>query len=178
MAQLAQSCGTSKAGLYHYYASKEALLFDALDRYTRRLLAAAQAVQAQALAPREGVARLLRQFVAEYRDANAYHVALLHDVHRLAPQQRDAIRAQERAVVAVFHQMLAAAWPERLAGRTAMPTTMALLGMINFSFAWLRPDGPLSHEEFAELVIRLWQGALDAAPLPAAASAPAVSAAC
>ena len=37
MAALASACGTSKARLYHYYPSKEAILFDSLDRYTARL---------------------------------------------------------------------------------------------------------------------------------------------
>ncbi|MGE3865078.1 MAG: TetR/AcrR family transcriptional regulator, partial [Burkholderiaceae bacterium] len=37
MAQLAQACGTSKGRLYHYYPSKEAILFDSLQRYTQRL---------------------------------------------------------------------------------------------------------------------------------------------
>ena len=32
---------------------------------------------------------------------------------------------------------------------------MALLGMINFTFAWLRPDGPMSYEEFGELALEL-----------------------
>jgi hypothetical protein len=34
-------------------------------------------------------------------------------------------------------------------------TTMALLGMLNFSFAWLRPDGPMSYEAFGELVLEI-----------------------
>ena len=38
---------------------------------------------------------------------------------------------------------------------------MALLGTINFTFAWFRPDGPVSHERFAELVIELWERGLD-----------------
>ena len=38
MAELAAASGTSKARLYHYYASKEAILFDLLDRYTKRLM--------------------------------------------------------------------------------------------------------------------------------------------
>ena len=39
MNDIARACGTSKARLYHYYESKEALLFDLLDRYTQQLLA-------------------------------------------------------------------------------------------------------------------------------------------
>ena len=160
MAQLALACGTSKAGLYHYYPSKEALLFDALDRYTRRLIALARGIQARALPPRQTVAELVRAFVIEYRSARDHHIALLNDVKFLVAPQRSVIQAQERAVVAVFAEVLARGWPERMAGGLAMPTTMALLGMINFTFAWLRPEGPMSHEQFAELVIGLWERGL------------------
>lgn len=160
MAQLAAACGTSKAGLYHYYPSKEALLFDALDGYTRRLIALGEAVEARGLPPREQLAALLHDFMVEYRDARADHVALLNDVKFLAEPQRETIRTQERRVVAVFRRAIEAAYPERMRGDAAMPTTMALLGMINFTFAWLRPDGPMSHERFAALALALWEKGL------------------
>lgn len=160
MAQLAQACGTSKAGLYHYYASKESLLFDALDQYTRRLISLAREVFDRGLPPQAQLAELVRVFVDEYRHSRDYHVALLNDVKFLAEPQRDAIRAQEREVVLRFRDALTAAFPERMRSEAAMPTTMALLGMINFTFAWLRPDGPLTHGEFADLVIRLWEHGL------------------
>ena len=35
MNDIAAACGTSKARLYHYYDSKEAILFDLLDRLGR-----------------------------------------------------------------------------------------------------------------------------------------------
>lgn len=53
MNDIALACGTSKARLYHYYDSKEAILFDLLDRYTQRLLAIIG--QAEATAQRRGL---------------------------------------------------------------------------------------------------------------------------
>ena len=38
MAGVARVSGASKARLYHYYASKEAILYDLLDRHTQTLL--------------------------------------------------------------------------------------------------------------------------------------------
>ena len=38
MADIARRSGASKARLYHYYESKEAILYDLLDRHTRELL--------------------------------------------------------------------------------------------------------------------------------------------
>lgn len=161
MAELARACEVSKAGLYHYYPSKEALLFDALDGYTRRLAALAGLVRARSLPARQCLAELVRVFIHEYRDARAYHVALLNDVKFLAPPQREVIHRQERDVVRVFAESIAAAYPHLADRATLMPTTMALLGMINFTFAWYRPDGPLDTDAFASLVIGLWERGLE-----------------
>jgi len=47
VAELARSCGISKALLYHYYRDKEQLLFDIADRYLDSLLAIVAGVEAQ-----------------------------------------------------------------------------------------------------------------------------------
>jgi AcrR family transcriptional regulator len=163
MSQIAAACGTSKAGLYHYYPSKQALLFAALDAYTRRLIALAQARRSGESCPKKALASMVRAFMVEYRNARAHHMALLNDVKSLDAPQREIIRQQERAVVAIFREAISAAWPQAMASDRAMPTTMALLGMINFTFAWLRPDGAMSHEEFADLALSLWERGLEGA---------------
>ncbi|MEY4695375.1 MAG: HTH-type transcriptional repressor KstR2, partial [Pseudomonadota bacterium] len=53
MNEIATACGTSKARLYHYYESKEAILFDLLDRHTQRLLALI--AQTEAIAQRKNL---------------------------------------------------------------------------------------------------------------------------
>lgn len=164
MASLASACGTSKAGLYHYYSSKDNLLFDALDRYTRRLLALAEQEVASSTTAAQGLRQLIRAFMAEYRSAQAYHAALLNDVKFLPDAQRLRIRAQERQVVQVFARTIGLAYPQHAGPDRLMPTTMALLGMINFTFVWLRPDGALNDQQFAELVISLWEKGLSGTP--------------
>jgi AcrR family transcriptional regulator len=180
MAALAAACGTSKARLYHYYPSKEAILFDSLDRYTARLQAIADEERARGLEPREALRALLRRFLAEYRNSREYHVALLNDVRFLEEERRARIRERERRIVEAFADALARAYPQRMRPDTRTPLTMALLGMINFTFAWLRPEGPMSYERFAELVIGLWENGLsgDGQILPAPAPAPAAAVAC
>src|SRR5690606_9035050 len=113
MAALADACGTSKAGLYHYYPSKEAILFDSLDRYTDRLAAIVQSTHARGLAPRDEVRALVRAFLAEYRHSRAYHVALLNDVKFLDEPLRERIRAREREIVEAFADALERGWPAR-----------------------------------------------------------------
>ena len=69
MAQLAAACGLSKAALYHYFPSKEALLFESLDRYTRRLIAKVEGVGARSLSAAEELGELVRTLLIEYRSA-------------------------------------------------------------------------------------------------------------
>lgn len=166
MANLAQACGTSKAALYHYFASKEALLHEALDGYTQRLKRLVESECARGLAPREELAAVVHALVAEYRTSQAYHAALLNDVKFLDTKQRDQIRAQERDVVDAIARSLERAYPQAVTRTNRSVVTMALLGMINFTFAWLRPDGPVSHDQFADLVLDLWSQGLGGAQSP------------
>jgi AcrR family transcriptional regulator len=161
MAMLAQACGTSKAGLYHYFDSKQSMLFEALDRYTKRLHETVKAVDVHLLSPQAALAQTVRALMQEYRHSHAYHAALLNDVKFLAPDQAATIRRQERAVVDRIATVLEAAAPGRIESSHRTVVTMALLGMINFTFAWLKPGGAVSHDAFAELASELWLRGLE-----------------
>jgi AcrR family transcriptional regulator len=164
MNDIAEAGGTSKARLYHYYESKEAILFDLLDRHTQRLLAIVgeteAAAQRQGLNERAALHELIRRFLAEYQSSATRHAALLHDVHFLGEGQREVIVARQRDVVAAFTRFLHRAYPERLGRGNSSAITMMVLGMINWTFTWLRPDGPLSYADFAEEVIRTLEAGL------------------
>ena len=159
MNDIAAACGTSKARLYHYYGSKEAILHDLLDRYTQRLLAIIGQVEATAqrrnLDDRAALHELIRSFLEEYETSATRHVALLHDTKFLGDVQREAILDRQRDVVSAATRFLRRAYPERLNPANQTAVTMMLFGMINWTFTWLRPGGAMSYPAFAEEVIAL-----------------------
>lgn len=164
MADLAAACGTSKARLYHYYESKEAILFDLLDRYTRRLMLLVTEVEADAerhaRTDKDAFGNLIRAFLAEYETSQTRHIALINDVKFLAETQRDLILSRERDVVAAFSRLLRRAYPERVTRENQTALTMTIFGMINWTFTWLKPGGRLSYADFAEMVVDLLEGGL------------------
>ncbi|OYD76712.1 transcriptional regulator, TetR family [Burkholderia sp. YR290] len=159
MADLAAASGTSKARLYHYYESKEAILFDLLDRYTKRLMLIIAEVegasQRRGLTERETFAELIRAFLSEYETSHSRHVALLNDVKYLVEAQREIILNRQRDVVAAFARQLARAYPESVARENQTALTMMVFGMINWTFTWLKPGGPMGYREFAEQVVAI-----------------------
>ena len=159
MNDIAAACGASKARLYHYYESKEAILFDLLDRYTQKLLVSIGQVQAtaqrQALDERATLHELIRAFLREYETSATRHAALLGSTQFLGPAQREVILDRQRDVVAAVTRFLRRAYPERVLPHNQTAVAMTLFGMINWTFTWLRPDGSMSYADFAEQVIAL-----------------------
>ena len=164
MNDIAAACGTSKARLYHYYSSKDAILFDLLDRYTQKLLLiigqAEARAERQALDDRAALHELVRAFLCEYETSATRHAALLGSTQFLANEQRETILNRQRDVVAAVGRFLRRAYPERLHARNQMAITMTLFGMINWTFTWLRPGGPISYADFAEEVIAMLEHGL------------------
>jgi AcrR family transcriptional regulator len=159
MNDIAAAGGTSKARLYHYYESKEAILFDLLDRYTQRLLALIGQVEATAqrrrLDDRAALHELIRSFLEEYETSATRHAALLHDTKFLGNAQRELILDRQRDVVSAATRFLRRAYPQRVREDNQTAVVMMLFGMINWTFTWLRPDGAMTYGDFAEQVVAL-----------------------
>jgi AcrR family transcriptional regulator len=169
MNDIAAACGTSKARLYHYYASKDAMLFDLLDAYTTQLLGVAtQGTTPAAQSARSAKAQLhalIREFLSAYEHAATRHIALTSDVPFLPPASRKRIVNRQRALIHVFKTLIAQAYP-KLPDALHMPRTMMLFGMMNWTFTWLKPadkrhPGRMSYAQFAEQVIVTLEGGFD-----------------
>ncbi|MES2104251.1 MAG: TetR/AcrR family transcriptional regulator [Pseudomonadota bacterium] len=159
MNDLASACGTSKARLYHYYPSKDAILFDLLDRYTRVLIAIAQA--------HAELPALIEAFLVEYEHSQTRHMALLNDVKFLAEPQRKIILDAQRQVVDLFTQAIQRAYPQHATEKNRSAVTMLLFGMINWTFTWLKPDqdeDKMSYKEFARLVTAVFMHGMGGLP--------------
>ena len=68
MTAAARHCGVSKALIYHYYDSKEALLFDILDTHLSTLVN-----QVEAAPETDGLRGLVRAILQAYKGADAEH---------------------------------------------------------------------------------------------------------
>jgi AcrR family transcriptional regulator len=166
MSELALACGTSKAGLYHYYPSKEALLFDCLEHYTLSLSSLARSVVAHVQEPKFQLRALIEAFLDEYSTSRDFHIALLHDVKFLSEAQQQSIKKQEKVVVQIFANVIQAAFPQSITSTNLKPLTMSLLGAMNFTFAWLRDDGTITYRQYAKWIADLWMLGLEHGRFP------------
>jgi AcrR family transcriptional regulator len=153
MLQLAQASGLSKAGLYHYYASKEGVLFDVLDGYVRELLTLAKAALAQHHQAQPALAGLIHALLATYATAQQQHRVLVTDTHHLSPALGDVVRGHQAELVHLMGQALRAAYSKRIPSNRVSAHAMMVFGMLNWTFTWLKSQGDLSYHDYAEQVI-------------------------
>ena len=172
MNDIAAACGTSKAGLYHYYRDKRELLFQITAGHVARLEQfVAEVMGDPAAGDAEARLRaLILRFVREYASAQNEHRVLTEDVRFLDESERVRVQEPQRRVVAAFADAIAAVRPNLARNELDRPLAMLLFGMINWMFTWLRPDGSLNHEQMAPLVADLFFGGLAAVRKPRGAA--------
>lgn len=164
MNDVARAAGIGKATLYHYVRDKPALVAQIAQGHVATLLALVAEVRALKLQPEPHLRTLLTRFMTVYAGAQAAHRVLTEDVKFLGADEAEAVRAREREVVAEFARSVAQLRPELRARAT--PLAMLLLGMINWTFTWLKPGGALTHEALAPMVADLFFGGLRAVAKP------------
>lgn len=157
MAQIAQENNVSKALLYHYYPSKDLLIFDIGRTHLVELEAAISQADRPDLAPRARFRHLIGGLLENYRTASNFHQVLLNGTGSLTEAQRLELREMERRIVKAFSDVLVDINPALADSRAGVtPVTMSLFGILNWVYTWFRPSGALSREGYADMVTTLF----------------------
>jgi len=146
MTGAARHCGVSKALIYHYYDSKEALLDDILTAHLTSLAETARAVK-----PEAGLGALVCAILEEYEDADAEHKLQLDALGVLPPEQQAPLIALQRELVEMMSAALVREAPGLAGTERLRPVTMSVFGILNWFYMWHRPGKGLSRKEYARL---------------------------
>ena len=153
VSDIARALGITKAGLYHYFESKEALLFEitsyGLDRVRDEVILPARAVRDPEARLRQMVTRHAR-IATQGRGAIAQ---IVDEVRALPPPARKRVEERMRAYVDLVRDTLVEL---RSAGRLrdVDPTvaTFSVIGTILWLPRWFRQNGRLSQEQVANQI--------------------------
>jgi AcrR family transcriptional regulator len=161
VADVAEACMLSKSALYHYYSSKEDILYDVMHSYIVALNGAAQAIMAGPGDAKAKLRALTREFMSRYVGAADRHKVLLNNLERLPKARRQAIVSMQRGLIDAMADLLCEIEP-RLRRRAAerRPVAMLVFGMINWTHTWFDPNGAVSAEQLADMAVDLALGGL------------------
>lgn len=157
MAQVAQAASVSKALLYHYYPSKDALIFAIIITHLEELEAAIAAADDSSLPPKERLRKLVGTVLESYRGADNEHKVQLNGSAALNEAQKAEVMAMERQIVKRFAAVLRDINPELDSKERPllMPVTMSLFGMMNWVYMWFKDGGRISRDDYADVATTL-----------------------
>ncbi|MEB8386468.1 TetR/AcrR family transcriptional regulator [Rhodobacteraceae bacterium KMM 6894] len=157
MAQIAKAGSVSKALLYHYYPSKDALIFAIIITHLEELEAAIEASDDATLEPKQRLRQLVGTVLESYRGADNEHKVQLNASAALKDEQKAEITGVERRIVKRFSSVLRDINPDldNKDRPLLMPVTMSLFGMMNWVYMWFKDGGRVSREDYADVATTL-----------------------
>jgi AcrR family transcriptional regulator len=142
MREIAEEAGLSPGNLYHYFSGKDEILLYCQERTLERMHAAVQAAKGPAA---ERLRMVLQAHVLCMLDELEGATAHL-DVESLPPKLRAPMIQKRDAYERAVRAIVAKAMPR---GDAAL-VTRAMLGAVNWTARWYRPDGAHSAQEIAD----------------------------
>ncbi|WP_171125006.1 MULTISPECIES: TetR/AcrR family transcriptional regulator [unclassified Ruegeria] len=138
MNQVAKSAGISKANIYHYYDSKEALLFDILDSYLSELNDRVSSVELEGKPPEEQLHLVLREYLLAYEGMDYEHNIQSEGVSLLPDAMQTVLKAYQKDMVTQMSGILDAVSGGKLSSqpRLLRELTMSVFGMLNWYYMW------------------------------------------
>ena len=150
MSDIAEALDVQKASLYHHVSSKQEILLSLLDRALVMLTDHIAAISSQNLAPDDKLRVMIAGYLSALAD-NADLAGVLLFEHRSLDKKSHLRHVPQRDTFeALWREVLDDGVDNGLfnIGNTAV-AARALMGVMNWTLTWYRPNGELSIEEIA-----------------------------
>ncbi|WP_395613736.1 TetR/AcrR family transcriptional regulator [Allosphingosinicella sp.] len=152
VAELAKACGASKSLIYHYFPSKDDILYAVMVEHLDALTEAAETACVRGSADAR-LRALTVAFMRLYASAQNHHKVLINELNNLPAERRAEVVAKQRRIIAAAEEVIAELAP----GGGARVNTMLFFGMINWTHTWYDPAGPFMPEALALRVVEIMQ---------------------
>lgn len=155
MQDVAKACGATKSMLYHYYPTKDDLLFAMLEEHLQRVIQGVEEALAAGGAPKERFSRLVEVYTQKSAQSRRRHMIAMADVKYLPKAKQGPLLQLQRDLVERISLLLHELNPG-LPEHVYKPYTMMLVGMLNWADIWYRPSGPMKSQELCDRMSRLF----------------------
>lgn len=155
MQDVAQACGATKSMLYHYFPTKDDLLFAMLMEHLERVVQSVEEAVAGTGTPRDRLLVMVETYTQKSAQSRRRHMIAMQDVKYLPkPKQAPLIELQRKLTerVSELLQQLNPGLPAHV----YKPYTMMLIGMLNWTDMWYRTGGAMKPQELCDRMSRLF----------------------
>jgi AcrR family transcriptional regulator len=157
LTQVAQACSISKANIYHYYGSKDAILFAILETYLRSLRDRICGLALDGLTPHEKLRATISEILLAYEGADNEHKVQTMGLDPLPENEQRILKGYQRELIAFLSGIVRDVSPETFANsdEKLRSVTMSIFGMLNWFYMWNTDADHAARAEYADLMSKL-----------------------
>ena len=158
--EIVETAGTSKGGFYHKFKSKDALLYEIHDLFISHVLKETKKAYEENDTPIDKVSALLFAFTNVF-DVYQRHITVFYNESAYLPPEYKNIIKEKRTEYQKLIEQVIEEGKESGHFRPEISTTittMAIIGLVNWTYKWYRQNGSLTMEQithhFNDLILR------------------------
>jgi TetR/AcrR family transcriptional regulator, cholesterol catabolism regulator len=151
MANIAEAVNLQKASLYHHVSSKQEILFELLDRALELLLERISPIASLDLPADERLCRMIREYLQILAENTDLSAVLLFEHRSLEGRQHARHIPNRDKFENLWRDVLEDGVRARQFACEDVPlTARAILGILNWTITWYKPNGPLTVQQIAD----------------------------
>jgi AcrR family transcriptional regulator len=154
---IARELGMNQSSLYHYFKSKEEILFKLMNDAMDEALKVLEGISASRLSPEKRLLKILGFYTRYYTKEQERETLLVNEMNSLGEASRAILIEKQRRYVSLIRSML-----NDLKARGLMkeihPTVaaFAFFGMVHYTIKWYRRDGEIDVERLADSYVEIF----------------------
>jgi AcrR family transcriptional regulator len=150
MEDVAATAKVSKGGMYHYFSSKEDILYFILSNFMDFLLEGFEQEIRNIENPADKIRHIIRRHVKAYV-AHVYSAkALFSEAYNLSATKLSKIESKEKRYFSIIAGVLSLYLGHKLDKDRLTVVTFNLLGMCNWIYSWYNPQGAINPEQLSQ----------------------------
>lgn len=157
MREIAHELGMNKSSLYHYFTSKEDILFKLMNDAMDDALATLQEICVTDISPEEKLKKVLAFYTHYYAGDQERLILLVNEINSLNEKSRSLLIEKQRHYVRLIQSIL-----KELAAHGKMKridpavATFAFFGMVHYTVKWYHQDGPVPLDQLAQMFVEIF----------------------
>jgi AcrR family transcriptional regulator len=160
LVDISSAVGMSKGGIFHYFPTKNDILYFILSNYMDVVLEGLeedlQEFDESLSKIRFIISRHLELYTKNVHEAKT----LLHEASLLPPKYLNSVHKKEKKYFQIVSAVLSDFLGDRAQKDELTAITFSLFGICNWIYSWYNPKGNLSHHELSEIIYSIFSGGL------------------
>ena len=158
MAQVANECDFSKAALYHYFSSKNAILFAILDGHLSQLSNLILNLKRSDPLAESFLGHIVEEILVQYQGNDAIHELQIQAIGQLDISDQKILISHMRKLVSYVSKIIQETRPFKYKNNdeALRMATMSLFGMLNWYYTWNGGRGIKGRKEYANFAVTLF----------------------